>query len=90
MTKSLSRTQRERKGRNFALSSILGAHFRLYLSSAAAFHCPHFLKIRRLGTRFRDPGLFCNGPFEALRDPSQAREGAFKAREGLLKNTVGK
>ena len=47
-----------------SLSPILGAHFRVHLSSAAVSHCPHFLKIRRLQGS-EGPCLFCKGPFEA-------------------------
>ena len=39
-------------------------------------------------TSFR--GLFCRGPFEATEFPTQVREGAFKTREWLPRNKVGK
>ena len=47
----LNRSGASRRGENgeiSPLSPIQGAHFRVHISSAAAFHCQPFLKIRRL------------------------------------------
>ena len=86
LTESQWPTQRVGKGVILPLSlSDPGAHFQLKLLSAAAFHCQHFVKIRKLQAP-EGPCLFCKPPFEA----SEAREGVFKARDGLFKNKVGK